>query len=248
MSPQRIVLIGVGGASSSGKTTIAKILHSITEGSILLHQDDFYKNDNEIPVDQASGFDNWDSPDALNFDAFIKELSYIKENGDLSPQTKLYENRYNSDTKDQNITGIPKETINTLSSQINHLATEKNLKIAFIDGFLLHHDPNIIQLFDINIFLLASYQTLKDRRFKRNGYQTQESFWVDPPGFFDKIVYSSYRQAHAYLFIDGDVENALRPEKKEELDIVSFRNDEGTSLTTLLESCHSSILERLEKL
>jgi len=37
----KVVLIGVGGATCSGKTTLAKHLRQILPGSFIIHQDDF---------------------------------------------------------------------------------------------------------------------------------------------------------------------------------------------------------------
>lgn len=34
----------------------------------------------------------------------------------------------------------------------------------------------------------------------------EDSFWKDPPGIFDKVVWPAYVQAHSHLFEEGDVE------------------------------------------
>lgn len=41
------VLIGISGVSSSGKTTISRLLRDIFPSTFILHQDDFYKPENE---------------------------------------------------------------------------------------------------------------------------------------------------------------------------------------------------------
>jgi hypothetical protein len=33
------------------------------------------------------------------------------------------------------------------------------------------------------------------------------STWVDPPKYFEGVVYPAYQQAHADIFIDGNVEH-----------------------------------------
>ena len=36
---------------------------------------------------------------------------------------------------------------------------------------------------------------------------TAESFWVDPPGYFDNIVWPAYTKAHASFFTNADVQD-----------------------------------------
>ncbi len=45
MAPDRsaAVLIGISGVSSSGKTTISRLLRDIFPGTFLVHEDDFFK-------------------------------------------------------------------------------------------------------------------------------------------------------------------------------------------------------------
>ena len=42
-----IVVVGISGPSSSGKTTLARLLRDIVPNSFVLHQDDFFKPENE---------------------------------------------------------------------------------------------------------------------------------------------------------------------------------------------------------
>ena len=57
------MIIGVGGASCSGKSTLCSWLHYLLDDSQILRQDAFYKSDSLIPV--VDGITNWDSPQAL---------------------------------------------------------------------------------------------------------------------------------------------------------------------------------------
>ena len=41
------IIIGLSGPSSSGKTTLARILRSIFPSLFIIHEDDFYKTDKE---------------------------------------------------------------------------------------------------------------------------------------------------------------------------------------------------------
>lgn len=39
------------------------------------------------------------------------------------------------------------------------------------------------------------------------------STWVDPPKYFEQVVYPAYQKAHADIFVGGDIEHGdVRPE------------------------------------
>lgn len=45
--PNRCIVVGISGASSSGKTTLARLLRDIFPSTFILHEDDFYKVESE---------------------------------------------------------------------------------------------------------------------------------------------------------------------------------------------------------
>jgi nicotinamide/nicotinate riboside kinase len=47
MADKRALIVGISGCSSSGKTTLARLLRDIFPSTFILHQDDFYKEEKE---------------------------------------------------------------------------------------------------------------------------------------------------------------------------------------------------------
>jgi nicotinamide/nicotinate riboside kinase len=43
----RALVVGLSGCSSSGKTTLARLLRDIFPHTFILHEDDFYRPENE---------------------------------------------------------------------------------------------------------------------------------------------------------------------------------------------------------
>ena len=43
MADSKALIVGISGCSSSGKTTLARLLHDIFPNAFILHEDDFYK-------------------------------------------------------------------------------------------------------------------------------------------------------------------------------------------------------------
>ncbi|KAA8631996.1 hypothetical protein SMACR_06226 [Sordaria macrospora] len=78
---QKAVVIGISGCSSSGKTTLARLLRDIFPNTFILHEDDFYKPEAEIPM--KDGLTNWDCPEALNIPDMTSALEHIRATGEL---------------------------------------------------------------------------------------------------------------------------------------------------------------------
>lgn len=90
MTSKKVILVALSGCSSSGKTTIAKLTANLFKEATLIHEDDFYKHDKDVPVDSKYNIQNWDSPEALDFKLFGTELDLIKQTGKIA--TKLIHN------------------------------------------------------------------------------------------------------------------------------------------------------------
>ncbi|EJS42016.1 nrk1p [Saccharomyces arboricola H-6] len=236
MTSKKVILVALSGCSSSGKTTIAKLTAKLFAKATLIHEDDFYKHDNDVPVDTKRNIQNWDSPEALDFELFSKELDIIKLTGKIS--VKLIHNNNVDDplTKFQ----IDERVWNDLTAKYNSIDTNK-YEVVIVDGFMIFNNNEISKKFDLRILVRAPYEVLKKRRASRKGYQTLDSFWVDPPYYFDEFVYRSYSENHAHLFVNGDVEGLLDPVKAKH--IREFRNDGSTPIETSLEWVCQAILK-----
>ncbi|KAK5781716.1 hypothetical protein RI543_000902 [Arxiozyma heterogenica] len=236
---KKVVLVGLSGCSSSGKTTIAKLTSNLIDRSILIHEDDFFKHDDQIPINPKYNIANWDSPEALDLSLFSKELDHIRETGQT--KTELIHNN--------NVDDLDKFQINpSILDQIRlkYSNIDSNLRIVIADGFMLFNDDDIRSKFDIKLLIRAPYEQLKKRRAARNGYQTLDSFWVDPPYYFDEFVYKSYSDTHGPLFINNDVEGQLDPIRSS--DIKDFMNSDDVSIDNTLEWVCNQIVASCQQL
>ncbi|MEZ4900591.1 MAG: hypothetical protein R2822_01930 [Spirosomataceae bacterium] len=79
------MVIGIGGRSRSGKTTLAEALvwHQRTQNkrAIALHQDDFVKRLGDIPLIQ--GETDWETPDSIDFELLKKTVLFLKTDFDF---------------------------------------------------------------------------------------------------------------------------------------------------------------------
>lgn len=77
--------------------------------------------------------------------------------------------------------------------------TEKELNFILVDGFLLYINSDVIKELDIKLFLRADYDTLKRRREIIYGKKIPGRRWVDPPNYFDKMVWPNYIKANNHI-------------------------------------------------
>ncbi|KAK7021927.1 ribosylnicotinamide kinase [Paramarasmius palmivorus] len=220
--PTRVITIGIGGATSSGKTTLAKHLRNCLPNSLLIHQDDFVPPAEQLPVDPEWGFANWDdAPGAIDWDRMAHFLSELKRTGALPEDHQSYDS-FNTTTA----VPVDSEIISAWKMRSEQLASEhlekygEKLVWALIDGFLMYWDERIVSNLDVCVFLRVPENIARERRESR-AYTTpgvkEGDIWRDPPQYWEKIVWPAYLRAHQHLFEDGDVMDGKLNGRVEEL-------------------------------
>ena len=69
-----------------------------------------------------------------------------------------------------------------------------------------------------------------------------DSFWKDPPGIFDNIVWPAYVQAHEKHFENGGVENGpLKPDQD-----ICLLEERATDMQAMVERSCEKILAHIE--
>jgi nicotinamide/nicotinate riboside kinase len=228
------LLVGISGPSSSGKTTLSRLLRDIfpPHRLTILHLDDFYHTDADIPV--RDGIQDWDCIESINIPWLQSTLAYIKTHAESPPDFVSKE--------DQNSVGqhgVDAQVIQQLKGSVEALLEESawTRKIVIVDGFLLFSEDmkDIRNMFDVRLFLRTSYETAKRRREARSGYVTLEGFWEDPPGYVDKIVWPNYVSDHKFLFKNGDVEAQLDEEVCKAIGLAGMPKGAEENMTKCLE-------------
>ena len=71
----KTLIIGISGVSSSGKTTLSRLLRDIFPNTFVLHEDDFYWPDTQIP--EKDGVQDWDCIEAIDVVGLQHALEYL---------------------------------------------------------------------------------------------------------------------------------------------------------------------------
>ncbi|OXB54879.1 hypothetical protein ASZ78_008645, partial [Callipepla squamata] len=111
----KILVIGLGGVTNGGKTTLAEKLKKLLPNCDTMCQDDFFKPESEVETDER-GFKRYDVLDALYMDEMVKSIHKWM----------------NSHTSSAVVTEEPMDTCNSLKM------TEE-LHILIVEGFLLYN-------------------------------------------------------------------------------------------------------------
>ncbi|KKA30822.1 hypothetical protein TD95_005058 [Thielaviopsis punctulata] len=272
MSESKGLIIGISGCSSSGKTTLARILCSLFPRTFILHEDDFYRAENDLPL--RYGLRDWDCIEALDVTAMHHMLRQIKTTGALpvgqllGPDERheltnpVWTRQASFDSKeDQNSVGkcpVSDAHLGIVRQRVDAWLADGDVgrayaagngpSVCLMDGFLLFTPAlqDVMDTMDAKLFLRVSREKASQRRCARDGYVTLEGFWQDPPGYMDKIVWPNYVQAHAWLFKDGDVQGEIDTDKAQENNIKVQSDGLDVDMETTLSWAVEQVIATIE--
>ncbi|NXI08797.1 NRK1 kinase, partial [Irena cyanogastra] len=111
----KVLVIGLGGVTNGGKTTLAKKLKNMLPNCDIISQDDFFKPESEVETDER-GFKLYDVLDALYMDEMVTSIH----------------NWTKSRASSGVVTEEPQNTCDNL----------KSVYILIVEGFLLYNYEN----------------------------------------------------------------------------------------------------------
>ncbi len=126
------ILVGITGASGSGKTLVAQnILKKLGSKKVVLIQEDaYYKDLSGIPFDERVGR-NFDHPDAFDHDLLYRQINDLLSGKSISHP--IYDYKTHTRTKEFKTVGPH--------------------RIIFLEGILVLTDCRLRQLMDIKVFV-----------------------------------------------------------------------------------------------
>ncbi|KAF8600303.1 hypothetical protein BDV93DRAFT_476534 [Ceratobasidium sp. AG-I] len=222
----QVILIGIGGASCSGKTTLATKLCSVLPGCSILHQDDFWAAPEDIPIHPEYNLPNpEDAEFAIEWPRFRAAVAQFKASTSSSGNTPDSDGTEPSSELDPNQPSSPFDPLSNKTitgwrdrfQQVEKEWLENNVKIVWkiVEGFLLFYDPEVVEHLDVHIFLRSPRHVLQQRRKSRTYTYPNGNVWVDPPNYWEQIAYPEYVRAHSHLFHKGDLDAGdLSPEAR----------------------------------
>ncbi|XP_076962101.1 nicotinamide riboside kinase 2 isoform X2 [Callospermophilus lateralis] len=132
------LIVGIGGMTNGGKTTLANGLHRSLPNCCVIHQDDFFKPQDQIAVGE-DGFKQWDVLESLDMEAMLSTVQAWLSN----PQKFARAHGVNVQP------GAP------------------DTHILLLEGFLLYSYKPLVDLYSRRYFLTVPYEECKWRRSTR---------------------------------------------------------------------------------
>lgn len=149
MSNDKTIIIGIAGASASGKTLLANTL--IEEiGSkrvIIISEDSYYRDQSDLSFEERTKA-NYDHPNAIEHDLLLKQLQQLQ----AGKTVKIPTYDYSQHTR----------------SNITRTVTGSDHAIIVLEGILLFSDPELRDHMDIRIFMDTPLDICLVRRLKRD--------------------------------------------------------------------------------
>jgi len=129
---KKTIVIGIAGASGSGKTRLAQMLYARLgeKHALLLHHDNYYKDQSDLSVAQRTKI-NYDHPDSLDTALLIKHLHALGQ-GHAIEQPK-----YNFSRHSRESTGV----------------RCKPQPVIIIEGILILSDKKLRSMFDRTVYI-----------------------------------------------------------------------------------------------
>ena len=204
-------VIGIAGGSGSGKSTFAQRLKDrFPEDVALVSCDNYYLARHDMPLEERKK-QNYDSPEAFEFDLMIRQISQLKDGHDIDCPVYDF-------------------TQHDRSSQ--SLAV-KARPIVLIDGILIFSDPRLRQLMDMRIYVETDADERILRRVRRDmrergrdldgiiaqylaTVKPMHNTFVEPTKAFADIIINGGMNDTAYDLVKNKIQSILEKEDKHE--------------------------------
>ena len=143
-----MIIVGVAGASGSGKSLLANTLSNElgSDKVIVLSEDSYYRNHPDLSFEKRSCL-NFDHPNAFEHSLLIDNLRDLKSGIDI--QAPVYDYKTHS-----------------RSSAVRLITADHYILV--LEGILVFHDPEVRKLMDIKIFVDTDLDLAFIRRLRRD--------------------------------------------------------------------------------
>ncbi|NLR93177.1 MULTISPECIES: uridine kinase [Flammeovirga] len=143
-------IIGITGGSGSGKTTfINNLVDMIGEENICTVSQDNYYIEKEKQPEDAKGIKNFDTPYSIDLEKFYQDLQRLKKGEEVHIKEYTFNN---AEAEPKMLTFIPK-------------------RVIILEGIFVFHDPRVLEMIDLKLFIEAKAHLKLSRRIKRDNVE-----------------------------------------------------------------------------
>lgn len=141
-----VIVIGIAGGTGSGKSTmINNIKKQFSDEVTMLSHDFYYKAHNDMSYEERCGL-NYDHPDAFDTDLMIEHIRKLKEWKEI--ERPVYDF--------------------TIHNRVEETVRVKPSKVVVVEGILIFENQELLDLFDIKVFVDTDADVRIIRRILRD--------------------------------------------------------------------------------
>jgi uridine kinase len=153
-SAVQCLVVGIAGATGSGKTTVAQRLAGEVRGvAALLQHDSYYRDRPELTYEERCGL-NFDHPEALETELLVSHLEHLRRGEGV---------------------GVPLYDFTTHRRLAESMRIDP-APVIIVEGILVLADARLRELFDIKLFIDTDADIRVFRRVRRDIEQRGRSF------------------------------------------------------------------------
>ena len=147
MNKKNLIIIGISGASASGKSLLANtIVNELgSDQVVVISEDSYYKDHSNLPFEERTKI-NYDHPNSLDHELLFQHLLQLQAG--KTAEVPIYD--HSSHTRDKKTRKIGQHTI------------------IVLEGILLFVEKQLRELMDIRIFMETALDICLIRRLKRD--------------------------------------------------------------------------------
>jgi uridine kinase len=194
----RPIVLGIGGCSCSGKTTLSRELATQLDAT-LFPLDLYYRDLSQFPLDSRHTL-NFDHPDSLESELIVEHVQGLATGRPI--QRPVYD-------------------FKTHSRVLGRYDTVAPAKVVIVEGILALHYPELLPLYSLSVFVSAPHEVCLARRIHRDTRErgrtedsVREQFHATARPMADEYVIPSAKYAGLTVegteSIDWSVERVLQ--------------------------------------
>ena len=141
------MIIGIGGGTGSGKTTVVnQILSEFPTGEVqVISQDSYYKDTSHLLFEERCKI-NFDHPNSIDFELLESHLKTLQKGENVNQPVYSFKTH----------------------NRTNEITITEPKKVVIVEGILILSNTELRSLFDIKIFVHADSDERLMRRLKRD--------------------------------------------------------------------------------
>ncbi len=147
MDKKSTIIIGISGASASGKSLLANTIVSElgSDQVVVISEDSYYKDHSNIPFEERAKI-NYDHPDSMDHELLLHHLQQLQQGKSI--EIPIYNH-----------------SLHIREKETRHIGQHA---IIVLEGILLFVEPNLRDAMDIRIFMETALDICLIRRLKRD--------------------------------------------------------------------------------